>query len=366
MMIKTTDIESLEYSGEISGEYMEVGFLADDLTGLNSEYEPQVGKTRKFLFNFAGNSDTRSIENQKSSFSFNIKTDAISGQEDFFALEIRAIGKTVYLKLNEMPTNLGSFDLGFLKNQWIKIDTESLQERISSSGAESQEEELKPSQDLSPEQSKKIKDIISQAKIVKKIERLPGEKFEGVDTYHYKIFFDDEGVKKFIIDIVEVIKNQPMSQEEINEFRNSFSASESLPDCEIWIGKKDSMPYKIYMGIQNINKSPSLQRMDLTFYFKNFNKSVQIDAPGESKTLDDILEEFSSKHVTPDFNDPNFDANKDSDSDGLPDYAEGIYGTDPAKDDSDGDGYNDFEEIRNGYNPSGPGKLENEDSWYLF
>lgn len=48
----------------------------------------------------------------------------------------------------------------------------------------------------------------------------------------------------------------------------------------------------------------------------------------------------------------------DSDGDTIPDAVETYIGTDPAKADTDDDGYNDGEEIKNGYNPFGPGKLK--------
>jgi|WetSurMetagenome_2_1015567.scaffolds.fasta_scaffold09173_5 hypothetical protein len=48
----------------------------------------------------------------------------------------------------------------------------------------------------------------------------------------------------------------------------------------------------------------------------------------------------------------------DTDGDGLTDYEEiNVYNTDPLKTDTDGDGYADGAEVRNGYNPNGPGKL---------
>jgi sortase A len=45
----------------------------------------------------------------------------------------------------------------------------------------------------------------------------------------------------------------------------------------------------------------------------------------------------------------------DPDKDGLPNYLEFVYGTDPNKADTDGDGYTDKQEIDNGYDPDYPG-----------
>lgn len=50
--------------------------------------------------------------------------------------------------------------------------------------------------------------------------------------------------------------------------------------------------------------------------------------------------------------------NPDTDGDGLTDYEEVVvFGTDPLNPDTDGDGYRDGDEVRNGYNPKGPGTL---------
>lgn len=53
----------------------------------------------------------------------------------------------------------------------------------------------------------------------------------------------------------------------------------------------------------------------------------------------------------------NTNSAKDSDNDGLADFLEFIYGTDPNDPDSDDDGFNDGTEVENGYDPKGPGTL---------
>lgn len=52
------------------------------------------------------------------------------------------------------------------------------------------------------------------------------------------------------------------------------------------------------------------------------------------------------------------DTSADTDGDGLTDAEEiSVYASDPAATDTDGDGFNDGDEVKNGYNPSGAGRL---------
>lgn len=48
----------------------------------------------------------------------------------------------------------------------------------------------------------------------------------------------------------------------------------------------------------------------------------------------------------------------DDDNDGLSNYQESIYRSNPNKADTDGDGHSDGEEVKNGFNPNGEGKLD--------
>lgn len=52
--------------------------------------------------------------------------------------------------------------------------------------------------------------------------------------------------------------------------------------------------------------------------------------------------------------------NKDTDNDDLTDKEERIWGTDPNNSDTDSDGYKDGREVKNGYDPLGPGQLDSD------
>lgn len=58
--------------------------------------------------------------------------------------------------------------------------------------------------------------------------------------------------------------------------------------------------------------------------------------------------------------------NRDSDGDGLKDWEESIYGTDPLNPDTDGDGYLDGEEIYSGHDPLIPANAPGGDAYVKF
>lgn len=61
--------------------------------------------------------------------------------------------------------------------------------------------------------------------------------------------------------------------------------------------------------------------------------------------------------ATPSVNSAPIVSSADSDRDGLTDEEESVFGSDKDSQDSDSDGFGDFVELRQGYNPAGPGKL---------
>lgn len=85
------------------------------------------------------------------------------------------------------------------------------------------------------------------------------------------------------------------------------------------------------------------------------NASRTNDATNETER---IAEEALLNNTNSLKNVPTNTAINDSDGDGLADQTEtAVYGTDPTENDSDGDGFDDGTEVKNGYNPSGPGLL---------
>jgi hypothetical protein len=364
MVAKLMEIKSVEFSVEMKAEAETEDLLGDAKNFIQTSQPTQNKKTANFLINFTGSSDIQNLNSPKGSFSFNIKTDALSQGESIFGLEARIIGKVIYVKLNNVPDlGLPFFDLKAIKNQWIKIDPEALKKQFGLEKIEAQLKEVQKKQELSPEQIEKLKTVIQQAKIFKITKRLADEKIEGIKTYHYKFTIDKEELKKLLNNISQIVQGRPFTEKELAEFDKNFGVVE-LQEGEIWVGKKDLLPYKISLTslIKETEGEKISGKASLTLLFKNFNKPVQVDIPILAKPLEEIFEgpfggfqNLTTSSLPLPVNQQDF--SKDTDKDGLPDQLEAIYGTDPNKTDTDGDGVSDGEEIERGTNPKGPGNL---------
>lgn len=298
MSTRLAKVKTLEYQGNLKLEITTPD--SPDLLGKGDFTQPTQPPSSKqpsnFSIDFSGKSDISDPNNQKGSFLLNTRTDAFKGltQGEFiFGLEVRTIGQVVYLKLNNLPI-LGFFDLSFLTNQWFKFDpetlTEILKKQLGLEGIEEKIEELKKEQELSPEQIEKLEEIVAQSKVFKITGTLPSEKIEGVNTRHYKLIVDKEELKKLLVDISTVVQDQISTEEGLVGFEEGLEIIEFI-DGEIWIGKKDYLPYKISltMIIKETSESKTAGKSIATMSFKNYNKPVKIDVPSPVKDIEEIF-----------------------------------------------------------------------------
>jgi len=362
MIVKLPEIKSFEYAGEANAEVK----LGDLPAGESGDFGPAQmllnKKDSKTSFKYSGSFDMRNTNDPKGRLAFNIKTDALPLAELVLGAEFRVIDKIIYLQISEAP-NLGIIDLSAIKNQWMKIDIEAAKKQIGSDKVQEEIAKAQSKQDLTPEQTAKLKTAFEQAKIFEITEKLAGEKIEGVNTYHYKYIINKDEFKKFFINANQIVNGKALTEQELTAFDESFQTMES-PGGEIWIGKKDFLPYRITLNsvIKETDKSKTSGKVNYTVSFKNFNQPVQIEVPASVKTPEEVFGGLFGGLLTPK---PNIasssvnqlDINQDTDNDGLTDQEEIIYGTDSNNPDTDGDGFKDGDEVKSGYNPNGEGKL---------
>jgi len=179
-------------------------------------------------------------------------------------------------------------------------------------------------------------------------------------------------------EIISVIKdltdatNNKLSEEQTKSMTDFFDKFE-FSDGVVWINKETLNFHRLsgLLKLPNRKNNPSALKFNVVF--SKFNVPVQLDVPAQSKSIEEIIANFfsmgmqntelnTSIKLNSNVNDSLIGADKtsvnDSDNDGLSDSLEDIYGTLPNNPDSDKDGYTDGEEVKNGYSPTGPGKLQ--------
>lgn len=367
MISNLATVKSMEYSGNIDTQ-IDLG----NLLGGGGLATSTPKKTSYLLTSFTGSSDLQNTADPRGYFTFNIKTNALTETEFSLGLELRVVNKIIYVKLSDLPA-LGFFDATALKNQWIKFDTEAMKKDPSL--AEMAKQYSKDQMPAVPtaEQFDKLKLAFWQSGAIKITEKLPNEKVAEVDSHHYRYAIDREGLKKFLLAAGKIFDEKELTPEQLTELNKGLEKME-MPTGEIWVGQKDLLPHQITLdiNIKPTDQSSYSGKIAIKLGFKNFNQTKPIEAPAESKTLEEVsaslfqMPPIGISTTTQNFNnfgmespalDTTIDPYLDTDKDSLTDQMEAGLKTDPTKTDTDGDGFTDYEEVMNGFNPNGPGKL---------
>lgn len=272
----------------------------------------------------SGDEDQTDVDNPKSkgNLSASVSSGGLTGSA---AMEFVMIGQTCYLRLTTLPlpSLLGEENeslsqvLDMVKNQWIEIDQESLEELSKTFG---QEYQPSMSQEKQKELNDKLVDLLKDSKFYSVKEELSDEEIGGKMAYHYLLTLDKEGIEKLIPDMMKLVmenyvtNGEELSLEEKNKgFEEDFSEAvdkffeKTGPvDFEVWIGQDDMYLYraefKKEVDLEDFKESVSglgdvpvasqagkvLVSMDLNL--SKFNEPVKVEAPKEFKTIEEVVE----------------------------------------------------------------------------
>jgi len=281
----------------------------------------------------SGDEDQTDIDNPKSrgDLSASVSSGGLTGSA---AMEFVTIGQTLYLKLTTLPlpSFLGAEGeslselLDMVKDQWIKIDEESFAELSKTFG---QEYQPSMSQEKQKELNSKVIDLFKDSKFYDVKEELDDEEIEGKMTYHYLLTLDKEGIKKLIPDIMKLVMEDYMADEEMEvskeeiqkvledfpELVDKFFEKVGPIDFEVWIGQGDmylyrtkfekeinfedfeeSLPGLVEESLPAEQIGKVLVSMDLNL--SKFNEPVQVEAPEEFKTIEEVIESIMMNFFT--------------------------------------------------------------------
>jgi len=306
-------------------------------TKINTEIKNDYGSADISMI-FNSDADTTDPKNPKSAGDFNLAFSAKSGSPQDIPNEIKfslggkakALGNVSYFKINPLSTmivdslrNQTGIDLNELvTNKWIKIDPESLSKSLDellknyfgTTMAPGIDGMLEKQTESQKEMQKKIEQMITGKKFFLVRSELPDTTVNGIKTYHYMLTLNKTEIKGMIPDFaiiyVDMLKEMmppdyPLTEEdisqakkeltqELNKVFDEFFGKVGDIDGEVWIGKKDYLPYGVkFDKTIDMSKIDKYSKGTITFNidmnFSNFDKPVVIEAPKEYKTLEEII-----------------------------------------------------------------------------
>lgn len=356
MLANISSIKSAEYSIEISTS-ADLSSLLNPSADGQANNTPRQTNDIKVIIN--GKTDLKDDKNLQNNISIAVDAGTVPEFPEplKLGLEIRSIGTLLFLSLTDIP-NLGFFDPNTLKNRWVKIEgaSESATALLDSQSINSQN----LTSLLTEEKRKKLDLAIQNSSIFKWSDELTTETVNGTSAHRMKFKLDGAGIKSLVNDIWQITENTnaPASSMAAVE---KFVKENELSEGELWIGKQDLLPYRMAINIVNSSGQDTQLNVKVLINVTKYNEPLNVEAPTESVPLEQMLEQVlgpimqafspTAGQTPPAFPDG------DDDGDELNNQQEFFYGTNPNLPDTDGDGYTDAQEVRNGYDPLGPGKM---------
>lgn len=301
-----------------------------------------------------------------------------------------------YVRITQLPS-IGVVNIEPLKNIWIELPTTppAALGALSSSVPVADVEKF-------GKVVKSLQDAWTTIDITAGVSDLGLEMVNDVSTHHYKILLTPVqmlALTKTMVAAAEI----SIADTDWLSIKDQLDAIGDLP-IELWIGEDD---YYVYRTRLNSKIQAPIGAITLTLEqtMSRWNQPVTVQTPENAQPFEQVLGGVMGL-LTPTEEQPPVVAGPDSDFDGLPDDQERAIGadpsradsdgdglidgdevnkyhtnplktdtdddglgdsdevlrwkTDPVKADTDGDGYPDNQEIKNGYNPTGDGKLTPE------
>ncbi len=231
--------------------------------------------------------------------------------------EYRQIDQSIYLRTGQGTNSFAGITTP--PSDWIKVDRSEIIERFEEAQKETSGSTPASLRYLMAEatdaQNAEKKKLFAQSELFTVTEVLKEGKINGKDSLHYAIAIESDELKRVLFALGE-IDGMPYTDEEQAELERTMDVLGEIKG-EIWIGKKERLPYKLILKTEEQEndmvgqvvsipagdmtperieqapksegvapKSPGLQ---FTISFKNFNKPVKTSAP---KNIQASNEEF--------------------------------------------------------------------------
>lgn len=314
MMEESANVKSLAYSGGMrievgektleDGAFFDLGGIAGFLNAGDFSLTPPLpSEDQKIIvsIDFSGASDGYDPKNPKAWVTLDMRVDFSPDGKLAFGFEARSIGETMYIKLTRFKLDLSTPFLDeiilLFKDQWFKIDQEALNK------LNTYDQGFSANSELSEEEFARLQEALKNAQIVRITETLPKATLDGIKTFHYKFVLNKEGLRAYLVEVINIAETKNLSREGLRELKEILESGEfdTVLDTtvngfagEIWIGKKDFLPYRASAEItfKEEKSQKEAVKMSILLTVDDFNKPVTVEAPPNAKLLETLLDEL--------------------------------------------------------------------------
>ncbi|MCX6738344.1 MAG: hypothetical protein NTY11_02940 [Candidatus Parcubacteria bacterium] len=254
----------------------------------------------KMVFDiFENNSDP---ENPKSKILVDLSI-VQKGLEVLFGGEIRVVDKVFYLNITTVPLVLRiqlaatGINLDPFIGKWLRFDPKEAGLSL---------EAMTMDEQASQELTNEILGLFEKYPVFKTKAKLPNEKINNNQAYHFLLTVDKENAKKFILGVRDIVRtklgsliSEPLSADEdqsVAQLDNFFDKAGEI-EFEIWIGTKDKYIYKIktdknVYALSADDTQTGGMALGFEMAFSEFNQTQEISAPEKSDNLIELLMPF--------------------------------------------------------------------------
>ncbi len=277
----------------------------------------------EFKYQAKGQYDISNPKLPRSQATINFNT-TLSGTEMKVEAEVRNLNDITYLKVNKLPSPLGSLVNQFM-GKWLEIDWQKLAQKQAELLAQSGLSAEVPNFDLEENKAraeriqKEVKKLFLKYKLFQVKKRLRDEQVDGHKCYHYQVSLIRENLSQLLEGVLNILtlefnKENPVllqgldKREEWQDKIKQINKVLAKAQGEFWIDKKD-----FYLRRYNFNLNFDLTRLevdkeikkhlpqnieiDLSGHLADFNQPVKINKPKESESLLDIIEAEMQKEM---------------------------------------------------------------------
>lgn len=278
---KLSAVKTVDYEGELR-----IDIRPNESPGLMG-MGGLTGQAFNITVAVKGVSDWSETSNVKNSLNFTVGGGSGLMQQSYSG-EMISIGKMFYLYIKDFPS-FGNSDA--LKGKWLSVDAEQLQNDLQSGMLGYAESGKEPGEEMSAEKIEQIRSLAKKYDVLTEIRKLPDEKIGDTDCFHYQFVFNKEAAAGLIAEAVAISGGDPADEAGFSDFRKKLEQID-LSDNELWIGKKDNLPYKLKVTAA-ANDSESHYSTTLRFIYRanKYNAPVEITEPAGSRPLKDVMEE---------------------------------------------------------------------------